>query len=266
MTLELLSRMPPAECRPTPILFVHGAWHGAWCWDDAFMPYFAGRGYRCYALSWRGHGKSPGRERIRWFRLHQYVADVSQMADRIEAETGSKPVLVGHSLGGAVVQKLLETYRAPAAVLLASVPIYGTLPALVTLTLRHPLAGLRTFLTLNGWHLVSTPARARTAFFSAEISDQTLEKHFARLGPESLIGGAIDGGLLQLPRPGRVKSPMLVLGATRDTIFSRRAVEITGRAYNSPAEFFDMAHDMMLEPGWSAVTNRILAWLSERGL
>jgi pimeloyl-ACP methyl ester carboxylesterase len=45
--------------RPTPLLFVHGAWHGAWCWDEYFLDFFAGRGYRALAVSLRGHGNSP---------------------------------------------------------------------------------------------------------------------------------------------------------------------------------------------------------------
>ena len=39
------------------------------------------------------------------------------------------------------------------------------------------------------------------------------------------------------------------------------------RAYGTTAEVFPgMAHDMMLEPGWRAVADRILGWLGERGL
>ena len=44
---------------PVPLLFVHGAWHAAWCWDEHFLGYFADRGYRAVALSFRGHGDSP---------------------------------------------------------------------------------------------------------------------------------------------------------------------------------------------------------------
>ena len=44
-------------------------------------------------------------------------------------------------------------------------------------------------------------------------------------------------------------------------------VEDTARAYHTPAEVFpDMGHDMMLEPGWQAVAERIDGWLSGQGL
>jgi hypothetical protein len=44
-------------------------------------------------------------------------------------------------------------------------------------------------------------------------------------------------------------------------------VQATARAYGAEAHVFPaMAHDMMLEPGWQTVADRILAWLAERGL
>ena len=63
MRLEIIARAPAAEPRPTPLLFVHGAWHGAWCWDEHFLGYCARRGYAAVALSLRGHGGSGGRGR-----------------------------------------------------------------------------------------------------------------------------------------------------------------------------------------------------------
>lgn len=58
---------------------------------------------------------------------------------------------------------------------------------------------------------------------------------------------------------------MLVLGAEMDAVFSVDEVEATARAYNTKAEIFNgMAHDMMLEPGWQLVAERILGWLKEK--
>ncbi len=42
-----------------PLLFIHGAWHGAWCWDEHFLDFFANNGFHAVALSLRGHGNSP---------------------------------------------------------------------------------------------------------------------------------------------------------------------------------------------------------------
>ena len=61
MYLEVLSRQPASNPRPTPLLFVHGASHGAWYWTN-FLDYFAEHGYTAYAPNLRGHGASaaPG--------------------------------------------------------------------------------------------------------------------------------------------------------------------------------------------------------------
>jgi hypothetical protein len=60
---------------------------------------------------------------------------------------------------------------------------------------------------------------------------------------------------------------MLVLGAAEDGAHTRREVVATARAYGTNAEFFpDMGHNMMLEPGWAAVAERIDSWLGTRGL
>ena len=110
MHLELISKHPHAQEHPTPLLFVHGAWHGAWCWADHFLPYFAAHGYAAHALSLRGHGGSHGHARLRWTRLSEYVADVAQTIERLP----SPPILIGHSMGAAVVQHYLAAQPAPA--------------------------------------------------------------------------------------------------------------------------------------------------------
>jgi alpha-beta hydrolase superfamily lysophospholipase len=72
---------------------------------------------------------------------------------------------------------------------------------------------------------------------------------------------------LDLPKPAKVKTPLLVLGAARDNMIAPREIEATGRAYHTHAEIIaDVAHNSMLEPGWQSVAERILAWLKEREL
>ena len=71
--------------------------------------------------------------------------------------------------------------------------------------------------------------------------------------------------LLNLPKPHLVTSPVLVLGAEHDIVFTQQEVHATAAAYHTDAEIFpEMAHDMMLEPGWATVAERIHAWLETR--
>jgi pimeloyl-ACP methyl ester carboxylesterase len=262
MQIEVITQEPDSTPRPTALLFVHGMWHAAWCWAEHFMPYFAQHGYTSYALSLRGHGASEGRERLRWTSLAEYVADVAQVVGQIE----KPPVLIGHSMGGMIVQKYLESHQAPAAVLMGSIPTNGLLDATLRFTRRHPLLFLKANLTMSLIHVVSTPALVREGLFSADLPQEKVEDYAARLQDES-YRAYIDAMVLNLPRPKRVETPMLVLGASDDAFFSPASVERTGRAYHTQAEIFpDMAHNLMLESGWQAVADRILGWLGDRGL
>ena len=69
--LEVLCRMPAGEARPTPLLFVHGAYTAAWCWDENFLPWFAEQGYAAYAVSLSGHGASRGRAYLDSFSISE---------------------------------------------------------------------------------------------------------------------------------------------------------------------------------------------------
>ncbi len=246
----------------TPILFVHGAWHAAWCWEN-FLPYFARQGYMSYAVSLRGHGASAGRDKLRWHSAaHDYVADVAQIAQTLERP----PILVGHSMGGYIVQKYLEMHTAAAGILLASMPVSGVFGFVTRFVLRHPWAFLKAQLLLNPWYMVGTPELMQDAFFSPDVPAEEIARHFARLQSESLLM-QLETMLFNLPRPDKVTTPLLVLAAANDRIFSVAEEQATARAYGTEAEIFpDMAHDMMLEPNWQHVADRILAWLQEQGL
>ncbi|HZU65944.1 MAG TPA: alpha/beta fold hydrolase [Ktedonobacteraceae bacterium] len=260
--LEIRTKLPESDPHATPLLFVHGAWHDAWCWAEHFLPYFAQHDYISYALDLRGHGKSQGRDRLRWTTIADYVSDIEQVASQLERA----PVLIGHSMGGLVVQKYLEKHTAPAAVLLASVPPSGALRTTLSIAVRHPLAFLKANLTLSLYPIIGTPALTREAFFSPDMPEEKVQAYFARMQDES-YRAFLDMMIFSLPHPKRVNTPMLVLGGGRDRIFTRKEVEATGRAYGTQAEIFPtMAHDLMLEEGWQAVADRILVWLEELGL
>lgn len=262
LPLEVITREPQRNPRPTPLLFVHGAWHGAWCWAEYFLPYFAEHGYTSLALSLRGHGASAGRERLRRTRIADYVRDVAQVVSQLP----KPPILVGHSMGGLIVQKYLETHAAPAAVLLASVPVRGVLKTTLRIARRHPLPFLKANLTWSLYPIIGTPKLTREAFFSMDMPAEQLNRYFARMQDESYLA-FLDMLIFNLPRPKKVAVPVLVLGAANDTIFHPDEVEATARAYHAQAEIFpSMAHDMMLEAGWQSVADRILRWLTERNL
>jgi pimeloyl-ACP methyl ester carboxylesterase len=261
LKLEVISKYPLEKKHVTPLLFVHGAWHGAWCWEN-FLPYFAAHGYEVHALSLRGHGNSEGRDRIRWYSTSNYVADVAQVVNTLSPS----PVLIAHSMGGYVVQKYLELHMAPAAVLLTSIPTVGIIGMLLRMLRRHPISTLKALLLMNPWYFVSTPALARDYLFSDDYPDQKFLEYYPYIQSES-FRMALEAAFLKLPRPKKIQTPLLVLGAENDRVFSVAEQRKTARAYKTEVILYPaMAHDMMLERGWKAVADQIVGWLALRNL
>ena len=259
---ELIVRTPSTPRKVHPVVFVHGAWQGAWCWEEYFLDYFVGQGYQVYALSFRHHGASPGPKSLRRSRIADYVRDLAALTETLAVQ----PILVAHSMGGLVVQKYLETAATPAAVLLASVPPQGALRAALRTARRIPWQFLKANLQRRLYPLVETPHLARAMLFSPTMTDDALLRYFRLIQDESYLA-FLDMVLLNLPNPKRVKTPMLVLGGERDAIFRPAEVHATATAYGTQAVLFpDMAHDMMLEPGWHVVADTIVDWLDKQGL
>jgi hypothetical protein len=129
-----------------------------------------------------------------------------------------------------------------------------------------PLFFLKANATLKLYPIVGTPELTREAFFIADRPEEKVSAYFDHIQIES-YRGKLDMMLLKLPRPGLVKTLMLVLGAAYDTIFSHGETKASAKIYRTQAEIFpDMAHDMMLETGWQLEDDRILGWLEEQGM
>jgi pimeloyl-ACP methyl ester carboxylesterase len=260
--LELIDKGRCTPAHPVALLFVHGGWHGAWCWADHFLDFFADNGFRAAAVSLRAHGQSTTSQRLSTCSIIDYVDDMKSAAD----ELGGGPVVIGHSMGGFVVQKYLETRDAPAGVLLASAPPQGTVRASVRMLGRHPWSVVKANSFGSTLDVVRTPRLARSHLFCARTPEPIVAACIARLQPES-ARAMLDMMRRELPRPESVQTPMLVLGASADGAFTQSEVRSTARAYRTEAEFFpDMGHNMMLEPGWAAVADRIATWLGTCGL
>jgi len=259
MKLEVITHEPVTDRKPRPLLFVHGAWHGAWCWNEHFLPYFAEHGYEVHAPSLRGHGKSEIDGSLRVARLRDYVADVVSVAEGLRVP----PVLIGHSMGGLVVQMYLEDHSAAGGVLLASVPVRGVLGTTLRIAKRHPAAFLKANLIWNLYPIVATPELAREAFFTESMSDELVATYHRQLQAESYLG-YLDM-MFRLSKPERVKVPMLIMGAEKDAIFTPAEIAATAVAYGTePVMMPDMGHDMMLESGWQDVADTILQWLEDK--
>ena len=106
MTLDGIERVicrPGNRLHPTPILFQHGMWHAAWCWRG-WQKALAERGWESHAISLPGHGGSERRKSVRFSTMQDYLAVLKVEVGRLQ----TRPIVIGHSMGGALVQWYLK--------------------------------------------------------------------------------------------------------------------------------------------------------------
>ena len=259
--LEVLSCKAKKPKHETPLLFVHGAFSSGWMWSQTFMPYFAEHGYHCVALSLRGHGDSHGQQKMDWHSIAHYVEDVEIVSDWM----GQRPALIGHSMGGFVVQKYLERHQAPAVVLMSSAPPQGLIAAQFHLLVKNP----RLFMDINrilGGN--EDPKRLinalRSALFAQPVEEDVLLDFLRHMRPES-HRAIWDMSMFNLPRLHESqRPPLLVLGGEEDLLIPAFLVQATARTYGLQAHLFrGMGHALTHEKEWPLVAALIKNWLDK---
>jgi pimeloyl-ACP methyl ester carboxylesterase len=255
--LEVRKRLPASESRKPPLLFVHGGYCDAWFWEPYFLPWFAARGYAAYALSLRGHGASGGGETLFITGLADYEADVEYVAGALK----TPPILIGHSMGAAVVERIVAKRPVRGAALLAPIPPAGLLPIASRLAASHP-----DYLVHMGGvdpsRLSADVLEAlRPFYFSANVAPKILAEAARHLNPES-PRALFDLSLrLHWALPQKDHRPMFVLGAEADLICTPDDVRATASHHNVEAVILDgLAHLLMLEPGWEQVAKALDGW------
>ena len=243
-------RCEPAEdaARP-PLLFVHGMNHGAWVWQDTWMPAAAQRGWSCVALSLRGHGASEGHDRLRRWKFRDYEHDVMQVIVGLPRP----PILVGHSMGALVVRRVIARYPAPGAVLIAPPGARTGLGIAARYARRRPAQFLRA--------LAGQPITLDLADLFTDPTTEVARDVAQRLAPEAPLA---QYEILAGPRPPAVDRPVLVMGGSRDALVPVHEVTRTAGIYGGRAHVFrGMGHDLVAEPRWPEPCRVMLAWLEE---
>jgi len=248
--LELLEVKPERnEASGPPILFVHGAAHGAWCWRE-WMEQAARRGHHAFAVSLRGHGASPGS--LLSGRLSTYADDVIRTAASLPAP----PVLVGHSLGGLVIQKAAERYPAAGIVLVASIPSRPGIGTLYRIATQNPADFVK--ISLGG----SLPMRPEYLFRELDYDEAT--RWSAMCGKESPVA-QMQVLLHRPPDRPRGVPPALVIGSPDDALIPIGDVRDTARRLPAElVEFPGTGHDLMLDGSREEVGAVVLEWIETR--
>ena len=250
MPLEVIERGSEGAGAGPPLVFVHGYWQAAWCWDESVLPELADRGHRVVALSLTGHGRSDGR--IRGRSISDNVDDLVSVVESLDVP----PVVVGHSMGGFTVQHYLSSGQpARGAVLVAPVPRRGAWGATLKAARRHPGAFLKTNLTLDVGAMVETEERAYDLLFGPAVPPQRAA-YYSERWERASYRTYLDL-LFNRPRP-RPEVPMLIVGGTEDALFGVAEWERTAADWNAELVIIEGAgHQVMLEPAGAELVDLI---------
>lgn len=206
-------------------------------------------GYPAYAVSLRGHGGSEGS--LMKSHLGSYVDDVIRTA----ASLPKQAILVGHSLGGLVVQRTIAKYAARAAVLLAPVGARSGVRVMAKIAAQHPGDALK--ITAGG------SLRLRYEYLFENLGREEAERYLARCSGES--PWAQYQVLMHKPSdPPRGGAPVLVMSTPDDNLIPASDTRDTARRYSAThLEFPGIGHDLMLDEGWQGPGRALIDWLGE---
>ncbi|WP_164018882.1 alpha/beta hydrolase [Pyxidicoccus trucidator] len=255
----------PALPSPKTIVLIHGAWLTPAAWES-FRARYEAKGFKVLTPAWPYLDKSVDELRTnldpRFSKLH--FKDIVDHYDAVIRALPEKPILMGHSFGGLVVQMLLDRGLGAAGVAIDPAPPFGV-PA-------HPVAvwtSLSVFTTWNSWN------RALTMSF------KDFTTGFANTLPESEMRAAYDKYIV--PTPGRIffeallgkgskltspktRPPLLLTAAEFDrTVPTPMVKSITKKQSKSPSKteykFFPArSHFLCQEEGWEEVADYALDW------
>jgi pimeloyl-ACP methyl ester carboxylesterase len=244
----------PAKANPkhTPVLFIHGAFtdHQGF---QAMSVQFSDAGYNSYAVSRRGRlNQSPINAKSLVF------ADYLQDTLSIIQELKPSPVLVGHSLGGLLAMKAVETIKdIPALVLINTAP-----PAMLT---AQPIS-LPYFLPLLPKIFTGKPFKPSISAFKTialqKLNEPDKNRIANNLIPESgKVYRQMMLGQIRLSNDYK-KIPTLVVGSGHDRIISKALNTKTVKKLNADyKEYEKHGHWIIEEEGIEQVTKDILNWL-----
>jgi pimeloyl-ACP methyl ester carboxylesterase len=252
--------------RSNSIVFIHGLSLNSRCWAE-WMTFFEARKFSCYAFSYPHHEgepealrKNPPKE-IRHIGFRDVVDHFREQITRLP----EKPILIGHSMGGAVVQKLLDEGVGVAGVCINSAPPRGVFcfkPQFFfsNLPMINPFAGNSILLpNVKAYHQVicNTMSLAETKV----IYDRFVVPESRNIPRSLVVQGKVD---FKKPHP-----PLLFIAGEKDRIIPKELNRNNYLAYTDKSSskelkvFEGRAHSILWERGWQEVTDHILNWITK---
>jgi pimeloyl-ACP methyl ester carboxylesterase len=262
---------------PTSVIFIHGLWLHASSWQP-WSDLFAREGYQPLMPGWPGDSATVAESRDNPESVADYgVDDVVDHYAAIIAELPASPILIGHSFGGMIAQKLLAQDLAVAAVAIDAAQIKGVLPL--------PLSALRSTLPAfknpaNKHKAVTlTAEQFRYAFgnaLSEEESDALYQRWTVPAPGRPLFEAAAANfnphASTKVDTHNSSRGPLLLISGGKDHTVPETVVRATLAQYRHSAavtdiiDFPDRGHSLTIDSGWPQVATTALDWLRRQSL
>ena len=260
-----------------PVVFVHGLWLHAESWND-WVTFFRANGYEASAASWPGDAETTEATRKNAAAVAGF--GVTEIAEHIAGQLKAlpeKPILIGHSFGGLLVQNLLAKNLAAAAVAIDPAPMKGVL--------ELPLSALKSAFPVlkNPFNrkraIMLTEAQFRFGFANAvsEHEAHALYEKYAMPAPARPLFQAATatlnpGAATRIDTGNDARGPLLLIAGEKDNTVPVTLVKSALRQYaKSKAvteykEFPGRGHSLVIDSGWRELAEHSLAWLQSKGL
>jgi pimeloyl-ACP methyl ester carboxylesterase len=261
----------------TPVVFIHGLWLHATSWAS-WAELFSAAGYDPIAPGWPGDADTVEASRANPDSIaDQGIDDVTRHYQAIIDTLPARPILIGHSFGGMIAEKLLGLDYGAAAIGIDAAQIKGVLPL--------PLSALHSTLPVfknpaNKHKAVSLTAEQFRYSFGNAVSEEesgALYERWAIPAPGKPLFEAAAANF-SLHSPAKVntanegRGPLLLIMGGRDHTVPEAITKATVKQYRHSSavteleEFPDRGHSLTIDGGWREVADLCLAWLAKQGL
>ena len=261
----------------TPVVFIHGLWLHATSWES-WAELFSAAGYDPIAPGWPGDSDTVEASRANPDSIADHgIDDVTRHYQAIIDTLPARPILIGHSFGGMIAEKLLGLDYGAAAIGIDAAQIKGVLPL--------PLSALHSTLPVfknpaNKHKAVSLTAEQFRFSFGNAVSEEesdALYERWAIPAPGKPLFEAAAANF-SLHSPAKVntgnegRGPLLLIMGGRDHTVPEAITKATVKQYRHSSavteleEFSDRGHSLTIDSGWRKVADLCLAWLAKQGL